>query len=30
MGYVYGSKCERSFCSRAYILKGFSRVFCDG
>ena len=23
MGYVYGSKSERSVCSRAYILKGF-------
>ena len=23
MGYVYESKCERSVCSRAYILKGF-------
>ena len=30
MGYVYGSKCERSVYSRAYILKGFQILYLVG
>ena len=30
MGYVYGSKSERSVCSRAYILRGFQTFYLVG
>ena len=30
MGDVYASKCERSVCSRTYILKGFQIFYLVG